>query len=457
MGLFLPLVALLCVRAPGDEQLWSPASVEPAEPVLTVRERTGAWLVAEGERLLRRKGAEEKTLGCTLSGGTGRILQLAPDPAGATFVVAERGLFLIDPEVEVTDPIELGQGAPPGDVRSLHVDRERRVWMATSEAFGVCDPFFFWGRTFEGGARPPASGPYSVRADDAGVLLLATADGTWRYVRDAGERPRIVAVDADGERIAAGAALRRSHGAALRLRVAAEAAGGASLRYRLDRHHVWRAFEDELVLADVAPGRHTLEVVALDRDLRRSEPFALELRVDYPFYYGKAFVAGVALAAAVLTLGFFVRRARRAGQGQRRPLLSTGIVLLFATQIAAALFPHAKGWPFVGFTMYTQHYGEFDLVYDEILAGLRPSGASYRILEGALGVAVDSRWQVLGPLIDGGDEVARDYLARIRARHPNSPVVGIQVQARRRRLTEHGPVSVAALVLGHYAEDAQDG
>lgn len=459
MGLpFVLVVPLSWGQAAAGDGAWSRAEVEPAAPVLAVRERTGAWLVAEGERLLRREGSAERTLGCTLTGGTGAILRLAPDPAGPTFVVAEHGLFLVDPEVEVADPIELGPGAPGGRVTSLEVDRERRLWVATTEAFGVCDPCFFWGRTLAGEAGPPAAGPYSVRAEDAGTLLLTTSAGTWRYAPDRGDPPRIRSLLVDGEPVEAGSALSRAHGATLRVRATAEAMGGASLRYRLDRHHVWRAFEGELVLGDIDPGRHSLELIALDRDLRRSPPFVLQLRVDYPFYYGKRFLVGSTLAAALLLLGFFVARARRAGDVARRhPLLSTGIALCLSAQVAAALFPHAKGWPFVGFTMYTQRYGDFDLVYDEILAGLRPNGASYRILEGALGVAVDSRWQVLGPLIDGGDEVARDYLTRCRQRHPNSPVVGIQVQARRRRLTEHGPVPVAALVLRHYAEDPRDG
>lgn len=489
----VPLLALLLAAAPAQAQPgpWSPAQEELAPPLLALEERTGTRLAAEGERLVRRgpgAGAGGLELRCTLPGGTGRILQLAPDPAGPVLVVAERGLFVTDAEVDVLDPLELGPGAPPGAIRAVHVDAGRRVWVATESAVGACDPFFFWGRTLAAQAAPPAPGPYDLRGAADGSLLVATSGGTWRYVPDRGAPPAIRSVALDGADVAPGTVLDRAHGATVRVAALAEGAGapgngaggedgagaapgapgeggegGATLRYRLDRHHVWRPVEGELVLADLDPGRRLLELIAVDRDLRRSDPFALVLDVAYPRRYGRAAVAGTAAAAGLCVLSLFGWRARRAGGRAAwwRALLSTGLVLLFGAQTLAALFPHAKGWPFVGFTMYTQHYGEYDLVYDEILAGVRPNGRSFRILEGGLGVAVDSRWQVLGPLVDegasGGDEVARDYLARFRRRWPASQVVAIQAQARRTRLTAEGPVAVAPLVLRHYREPEAGG
>ena len=70
----------------------------------------------------------------------------------------------------------------------------------------------------------------------------------------------------------------------------------------------------------------------------------------------------------------------------------------------------------------------------------------------AVGVAIDGRWQVLRPVIDGGDSAAADYVARFRERYPKSGIVGLQVQARRIRLTPEGPVRIAPLVLSHYRE-----
>ncbi|NOT30429.1 MAG: hypothetical protein HOP15_08270, partial [Planctomycetes bacterium] len=45
------------------------------------------------------------------------------------------------------------------------------------------------------------------------------------------------------------------------------------------------------------------------------------------------------------------------------------------------------------------------------------------------------------------------YLDSWRARFPDAGTRGLQVQARRSRLTPRGPVAIAPLVLAHYRED----
>ena len=84
--------------------------------------------------------------------------------------------------------------------------------------------------------------------------------------------------------------------------------------------------------------------------------------------------------------------------------------------------------------------------------GLAPGGAELVIDPQTLGLALDGRWQALHPLIDGGERVARAYLAAFRRRFPRSPILGLQVQARRTRLTPEGPRAVAPLVLYHFEE-----
>jgi hypothetical protein len=65
---------------------------------------------------------------------------------------------------------------------------------------------------------------------------------------------------------------------------------------------------------------------------------------------------------------------------------------------------------------------------------------------------VDEIWQVARPLIDRGEPALRDFLAAWRQRFPGTLVCGLQVQARRARLTSTGPVPIAPLVLAHYRE-----
>ena len=137
--------------------------------------------------------------------------------------------------------------------------------------------------------------------------------------------------------------------------------------------------------------------------------------------------------------------------------MSTAVFLVCAVQVLAGLFPHAKGWPFVGYSMYSERYDADQVIHEGVLVGLRPDRRELAIDPQALGVAVDDRWQTLRPLIDGGDAAAAGYLARYRARFPRSRLVGLQVQARRVRLTARGPIRVAPLVLAHYLEEEAGG
>jgi hypothetical protein len=202
------------------------------------------------------------------------------------------------------------------------------------------------------------------------------------------------------------------------------------------------------------PGAHSLEIIALDQDLERSEPLALRLDVDYPLYYDGRFVVSALAIAAVLALAFFVFAGRaRSGRFQPvRALVSTALLLAFTLQAVAGLEPHAKGWPFVGFGMYTRAYRENEIIYEEQLVVLRPNGDELPIRPEGAGVSVDSIWQVARPLIDRGEPALRDFLADWRERFPGAPAAGLQVQARRARLTRDGPVPIAPLVLAHYRE-----
>lgn len=381
----------------------------------------------------------------------GAILDAAADPAGLTFVAAENGLYLLDPWVDHLDRVELGEGAPAGALRSVRVDPRRRVWLATDREVGVIDPSFFWGRTL-GADLLPGAGPYDLRPHPEGGLMIVGAEGSTRYVPDAGKPPTLDPLRVDGSPWDEAATLEGVYREPITIRATGVAAGGATLRYRIDGHHVWRAMEEELVLDELSPGSHTIEVVAVDRDLNRSASRSVRVRIGYPYYYETKFVLVVGALVSVASLLWFLLRSGGGASGLLKGLVSTAIFLVCAVQVLAGIVPHNAAWPFVGYDMYSHRYGENEAIYDGVLMGIRPNGERFPINPQSIGIAIDGRWQVLRPVIDGGDAAAADYVARFRERYPKSGIVGLQVQARRIRLTPAGPVKIAPLVLSHYRE-----
>jgi hypothetical protein len=101
LALLIPAAAgVTAGAAAGQETAWTPfPGAFPERADRSVVERPGSELRADGERLLRRRDGVEITLPCTSAEGTGRIRDLALDPAGLVFVAAERGLFVVSAEL----------------------------------------------------------------------------------------------------------------------------------------------------------------------------------------------------------------------------------------------------------------------------------------------------------------------------------------------------------------------
>jgi hypothetical protein len=451
---------LLAAGAGAQEGAWErEARPFPEREALAVVERPGSELVADGSRILRRRGGTEVALACTDPAGTGEIRDLALDPSGLVFVAAARGLFVVSAEVDALDPVELREGAPRGAPRSVHVDAERRVWIATEEELGVVDPSFGWGRTMTREAEsredgPPGGPPYRLAGEPDGALVIETADGVFRYRPDQGPAPAVTRLEADGKTIEDGMTVTGAYGHPLSVSAEAHAEGGATFRWRLDGNHVWRELGTEPI-EDIHPGAHVLEVIAIDRDLRRSEPARVAIQYDLPPQYEKSFVVRVGLVVIAIVTAFFFWLARRSGGGReawRRVPVSAAIAIVIGVQILAGLVPHAKGWPFIGFSMYTNTYGENWIIYDGGVFGIEPGGTTRKLEYHAVVPFADDRWQVIGPIIDGGPEFSRDWMERYNARHPETRIVGLQARADRRRLTPDGAVPIAPLVFSSYRE-----
>ena len=441
---FTILVAgLACTQ---DETGWTPLDGERAQhPARYVRERGYGWLRVENDRLVRGRGGEQHPLGCTDPAGTGALRAIAGDPAGLVFVAAERGLFVLSPEVDVLHRVELLEDAPRGSLTSVVVDDRRRLWIGTDEAFGCVDPSFFHGRTIESGA-----GPYHVVGHGPQGIEVASARGLRRYRPDVGAAPRLEDVRLDGRALEREEHLAIDLGETIPLEAVGSGTGELVGRYRVDLHHVWLSMENGVDL-EIEPGEHLLEVVLADRDLRLSEPFPLRLTVAYPFYYGKGFVLGSGALAAVLVLGLFLVLGRRRSQPLGRALVSTVLTLVLALQVIAGLVPHGRGWPFIGYSMYAKSLDVGHVSYNGVLVGLTAKGRPRRLPTGILGVAADNRWQVLGPLLRGGEEVNRAAIDTINARRPKEPIRRLQIWAERTLVTEDGPVPIAQMILSDHA------
>jgi len=415
-----------------------------------IKEERGSVLFFEEGQVVRMEGGRRKPLDCTLEGGPGTVLGLFRDPAGLTFVAAERGIFLASHNSDVLDLVKRREGVPLGAPVSVYVAPDRRVWVGTAEEFGVMDASFFYGRTITGDGPP--KGPFHVSGDADGHVILHTPSGIWRYRADAGARPGVDSVQVAGTSVASGDSLSVAFGEPLALTCSGSGVGGVTFRYRLDGHHVLRPVEEDTALEGLSPGRRRVEVIAFDEGLGRSDVFEFFIEVPYPIYYENWFVLVVGLGAALVTFAFFGSRARRTGAAlfSAKPILSTVLLLVFGLQLLAGVIPHAKGWPFVGYGMYSKFYAEGDIVFEGGLVGLMENGHSRRINAQAAGVATDSRWSILRPMINSGDVASAAWLHEYNTYHPDVPLTGIQVHAHRTRLMAGGPVRIAPLILSDY-------
>jgi len=422
--------------------------------------RTRLWIA--GGELRRGRGGEETALTCTRPEGTGKVYDLARDIAGVEVVAAENGVFVISREVEALDPLEPMAPLELGGVRSVHADPRRRLWFAGDRGLGVLALAGQWGHRFA-----PEELPEELR--DCETLRVGPAPGkgllveghtgerrvAYRYLPGRGEAPRVRELLVNGEVWDGEREIELTYPEGFELEARGTGLGGARFRFRIDEHHVWRDLGEEAELARFSPGEHTLDVIAVDRDLVRSEPVRLTIRSGFPPRFDKRFVVVALALFGALSLGLFLiyerRLGWRAGALYRAPL-SAGLLSILTLQVLAGIEPHGKGWPFMGYSMYTTRFDEGDVIFESVLVGLQRNGRSRVIPPQAVGVAIDGRWQVLGPLVDRGEAVARQYLEAYERRYPGSGVVGLQVRARRHRLTPGGAVEVAPQILSHYRQ-----
>lgn len=409
--------------------------------------------------LCRAREGEPQPMPCVQPEGTGGARAFVHHPAGTTWLAAERGLFCTSPEVDVLDRLELADGAPEGALVGIARTSGARFWLATSDAFGCVEARQYFGRRFgpQDGLPP---GPYTALAAAAdGTLLLATDDGIFRYAPDRGEAPRVAIRSVQGRAFRPGERIELAPDGALELELEGSALGGPTFRWRASQHHQWRAIEGTRARIDgLEPGDHELLFAAYDRDLRRSEPVALTLRVPYPPQFSKRLLAPLAAGFAALFFGVaWVRARRREPVGRRKAMLSALLLFVFGLQLLAGAVPHGRSWPIVGYAMYTDVYREGDLTYGMSLLGVTPARERFPVRLYGAGEAQFDLQRDLAPLIHGNAAEREAVLARYRARLGGAQrLAGLVVQDERQRLTPHGPVRVAPVILAVEPADLFD-
>lgn len=461
----LPSLLLLLATVPPSggvpERVFEPAALPAGPPArsLSVRESDGSVLEARGDRLVRRRAGRETELRSTAPGGTGPIRAFAPDPTGVTWIAAGEGIFLASPETGVADPLELKKGAPPGRPVGLHLDRKRRLWIATDTSFGVIDAGTLEGRTFTPADGLPASPPRGLAAAADGSLLLITADGAYRYRPDTGSRPTVSITTVNGRPHAPGRPVTFEYPGSLTLTLSGTGLGGPAFRIlpsERGRYKIGSLEGSTAVLERIDPGRRVVEVVAVDRDLNVSAPAAVTVDVSWPFFLRPPFVAATGLAAAAAVLAVFLLAARRSGGGRpayARAAVSAFLAPVLGLQILAGLVPHARGWPFVGFSMYTRTSGEGRVVGYRILEALGRDGSARPV--NTWGIFAAHLSQVVHPLLTGRSQGAGHLVRIYNERSGRPPIVGFRLRAYRHRLTADGPVRIAPLTVYQYLEETR--
>ena len=410
-------------------QGWQPlaAPTSPPPPCTALRESPGMELVIERGRVGRTM--EDGVLELQPTNGVPvEPRTLAVSPSGAIYVAAANGLFVTHREVRTIDRLDFDEGGPRGAVVGIVADRIDRLWLATPTQLFVVHAGLWFHREHTAADGLPSPPFLGLHAEPGGRLVLRTAAGDWAYAPDARapvlDDARVVDVAPGGK-----------------ARLVASGAGDGALtyRYRIPSHHLLRAAGPEIDLR--RPGRHTILVYGLDRDLDVSAP--RELTVDVPFApeLDARHAAAAAAAFGSLLGAWLWVQARRRGCTHRRGLLDAGLAFVVSLQLGMAMTGIGRTYPFIGFTMYGEVYRKGDQLFTPAIVARHPDGVR-SAHAGNLAFATDGVWRHVVSLLYGERAVQQAFVANC-----DADVTAVELRIQRSRLTADGPREVAPIVL----------
>ncbi|MEC8252864.1 MAG: hypothetical protein VX044_06590, partial [Planctomycetota bacterium] len=389
----------------------SPGLTAVALGDVVVSVRDGALWVAGGARL---DGATPRPAACTAPSGTGRVYVVTSTGLGQCVVGAEHGLFVLDEDHPWADPVTVRDGMPSGAVRGLASMGDGRLFVCTESHFGCVDLRHRFGFVFgvEQGL-PPA--PYAGLAWDGEHLVLQASDGDFAYLPGSFPPPQPAGDGA--ERGARTVAFEEP----LLVAPTVSSLGAVQLRARRRHHHLLTPLPDGMICG-LAPGRHVVEVYAVDQELRRCKVGEYDVDVPLPARFSRRWLAaGAGIAGVLLAVLAWPKRGRRRGA---RAALRVGVVAVLSLQLLAALLGYGRSWPFVGFSMYTETYREGSTLYKPQVLGLREDGTEVPLIDWDLGLRQDGYWHVLSELVYGDDALLDKHLKILAERRPRYAVTG---------------------------------
>ena len=379
---------------------------------------------------------------CTHPDGTGAVHAIASSGFGQCVVAAEHGLFVLDEAHPVADLADLRSGCPDGALLGVAPVGDGRLFVCTETQFGCVDLRHGYGFCF-GAEQGVPPGPFLGVKKAGDAVVLQTRDGAFSYRPDAVAAPRPTGGEVErGERTVA-------FGERLQVAPPVDAPGPTRLVARRHHHHLLRPLVDG-GLPGLRPGQHTVEVFALDQDLRRVQVGHYAVHVPLPAKFSTRWLPLAAAGAGLLVLLSAVpRRGRRRVP---RALLRAGVFSVLGLQVLAALLGYGRSWPFMGFSMYTETYREGSLLYKPQVLGVRDDGGLVPLIDWDLGLRQDGYWQTLSELCYGDEDVLQHHLAIVAERRPQYGVTGLRFTDTRKRLTRSGPVDVAPVVVREWRQ-----
>jgi len=377
----------------------------------------------------------------TEPGGIGACHAMTKEPTGRVVVAADNGLFVLDAGHLITDRMDVEDNLPAGAPLGVAADRKNRIWLCTDADFAVVDTRFGYTRSFAKEELP--AGTFRTVITRGDRVLLETSKGWFAYRPDVGKPPSNVGgklVEKDLEADTSGRAT---------IDLDVRANGGATLRHRRHHHHRLYPVLDNVV-DRLRPGKHIVEVLGVDRDLRTGLVARYNVHAPLPPQFSvKLLPLMAAGGCGIVLLLAWPRRGRRR---KTRALLRTGVFSVIALQLLAATLGYGRAWPFVGFSMYTENHYEGSVLYKPRLRGIYANGGMQEIGFWAAGIVQDDSWQMLSELAHGDEKRLLHRLNTMNKRrkergHKGREFVGIEIADTRTRLTADGPFSVAPTVI----------